>query len=157
MKLNDLQIKVVNNFLNLLVLEIADSYLNQLKKFKAKEVDEILLKFLDNAVFLAEETIDITNIKLTSHIRKITTKEQEKFKKAFVKKTSYSNMCLMLNFIYSVIKEKNKQEELFNNLYQWYETKENILIEKDIDIYKEVKPWLLTNKNMTYNNKLNRI
>jgi len=63
----------------------------------------------------------------------------------------------MLNFIYSVIKEKNKQEELFNNLYQWYETKENILIEKDIDIYKEVKPWLLTNKNMTYNNKLNRI
>jgi len=86
MKLNDLQIKVVNNFLNLLVLEIADSYLNQLKKFKAKEVDEILLKFLDNAVFLAEETIDITNIKLTSHIRKITTKEQEKFKKAFAKK-----------------------------------------------------------------------
>lgn len=65
MNLNDLQVKTVNNFLNLLILEIANSYLKQLKKFKAKEVDEILLKFLDESVFLAEETIDITNIKLT--------------------------------------------------------------------------------------------
>lgn len=144
MNLNDLQVKVVNNFLNLLVLEIADNYLNQLKNFKPKEVDEILLKFLDNSVFLAVETIDITNIKLSSDIKKITTKEQEQFKKAFAKKTSYSNMCIMLNFIYSVIKEKDKQEQLFNNLYQWYEEKEDILIKENIDIYKEIKPWLLT-------------
>ena len=157
MKLNNLQIKVVNNFLNLLVLEIANNYLNQLKKFKANTVDEILLKFLDESVFLAEATIDITNIKLASDIRKMTTKEKNQFKKAFDKKTSYSSMCIKLNFIYSVIKEKDKQEELFNNLYKWYETKEDTLIEKDIDIYKEIKPWLLTNNNMTYSNRLNRI
>lgn len=66
-------------------------------------------------------------------------------------------MCIILNFIYSVIKEKDKQEELFNNLYEWYGTKEDTLIKENIDIYKEIKPWLLTNNNMTYSNKLNRI
>lgn len=158
MKLNDLQVRVMNNFLNLLVIEIANNYLNKLKNFKAKEVDEIVLKFLDNSVFLADEKIDITNNDLNSRIVKLTVKEQKMFEKALSKKNSYSNMCAMLNFIYVLIKEEDKQEIWFKKLYNWYDTNETKLLNnQDVDIYKEIKPWLLIDKSNIYNGKNNWI
>lgn len=152
MKLNKLQVRVINNFLNLLVVEIANNYLDKLKNFRADEVDEIVLKFLDNSIFLAQEKIDIMNEERNSSIVKMSNKEIKKFEKATSKRNSYSNLFKMLNFIYIVIKEEEEQKILFNNLYSWYDKREDDLNQnQDLDIYKEIKPWIRnynTNSNL---------
>lgn len=87
----------------------------------------------------------------------MTKKEQEKFDKALNRKNVYSNMCKMLNFIYVLIKEEDQQEIWFQNLYSWYDINENNLLNnQDIDIYKEIKPWLNNNSNV-YSGKMSKI
>lgn len=73
----NLKTKVLNNFLNLLAINLADTYLETLKKYKSKDVDELVLNFLDQVVYLVDEEIDITNVKNSSKISKMNTKQKE--------------------------------------------------------------------------------
>lgn len=150
MILNDLQVKVINNFLNLWVTELANKYLNKIKyHFKKNEVDEIVLKYLDNSVYLSVEKIDIKNNKRNKSIKKMNSKELIKFKKATEKQNSYSKMFKELSYIYAIIKEEELQINLFNMLYNSYNKNEEKINEKDI--YKKISIELLTKNQNLFN------
>lgn len=170
MELKNLKINVINNFLNLLAIKLSEDYLKKLKNFQKNEVDELVLQFLDQSVFLAQEGIDITNQQRNEKIKKMNAKKAKKMNKALSKNSPYSNMCRSLNFIYVVVKEEEKQEELFNNLYHWYDKYEDKISDfnnikiwntstkntDSIDLYKEIKPWILAN-NSTYSSNTRKI
>lgn len=158
-----LKTKVLNNFLNLLAINLADTYLKTLKKYKSKDADELVLNFLDQIVYLVDEQIDITNVKNNARISKMNTKQKEKFNHALEKDIKYKKMCSKLNFIYRVIKEEITQEQLFTNIYQFYEKYDHEVLElfsiehqqKEIfDFFKEIKLLFKNNNTFLYKSNL---
>ncbi|WJG71009.1 hypothetical protein [Spiroplasma ixodetis] len=159
----NLKTKVLNNFLNLLAINLADTYLETLKKYKSKDVDELVLNFLDQIVYLVDEEIDITNVKNSSKISKMNTKQKEKFNNALRKDNKYRKMCSVLNFIYRVIKEEETQEQVFNNIYHFYEKSDAETLEifsndykekEKFDFFKEIKLKLKNSNSFLYKSNL---
>lgn len=158
-----LKTKVLNNFLNLLAINLADTYLETLKKYKSKDADELVLNFLDQIVYLVDEQIDITNVKNNARISKMNTKQKEKFNHALEKDIKYKKMCSKLNFIYRVIKEETTQEQLFTNIYQFYEKYDDEVLElfsiehqqkETFDFFKEIKLLFKNNNTFLYKSNL---
>ncbi|WP_342217547.1 hypothetical protein [Spiroplasma endosymbiont of Amphimallon solstitiale] len=101
--------------IDIVIIEIAEKYLDLLKKDKGKDVPELILNYLDKSVILTKKNIKIKKYK--NKINDFSEKEINDIHIFLEKNTKYKNLFEELNFIFNFIKNEDLQIDVFN---YWY-------------------------------------
>ncbi|MCL8209967.1 hypothetical protein [Spiroplasma attinicola] len=120
----ELQLKILNNFISININVLLDEYLNNLNQCNY----EIIFEYLDNLVEL-KKLDDKFSIK--DKIFKMNVKKIEKLKKAFSKQKNIKSLCERLNFLLFLIVSKESQDTLFLNLLDYFNELKTETIEKN--------------------------
>ncbi|MCL8210785.1 hypothetical protein LT336_00529 [Spiroplasma sp. JKS002671] len=136
--------EILNNFINLIIIDVATKYLLKLKKEKNKP-PKLIENYLTKAIYLLNkyETISISKMKNT--IKDINEKEQKEFALLFTTYKEYEWLCKELNFAYLIMIDEDLQNKTLNLLYDnIYEIKflfdnEKIITKEQIDINSVIK------------------
>lgn len=163
-----LKLSVLNRLINILILDLADKYIEKLKNYKAGDAPEKILKYLDSAVYFSTKYLKLNDdinesnneINLKSGLCVMSRSQKREFKRALKKSKDYKILFYQLNFIYCLFKYVELQEQIFHELYVKFinnENKEKLVSLKDEQydyFYENAKKKLsFTKYNNFFNNR----
>lgn len=141
---NQVNFEILNDFVNVIIMDVAKKYLLKLKKDTNKP-PMLIKNYLDKSIFLLQKykTLEISKMKNT--ISDFNTKEQQEFNKLFKEYQEYQELCQELNFAFILMIDEELQNKTLNLLYKnIYELKflvedEKIITKKQVDINSVIK------------------
>ncbi|WP_342190064.1 hypothetical protein [Spiroplasma endosymbiont of Dilophus febrilis] len=127
----ELKNEIIVNFSELLLKEVALTYLDLLRKYQKGDAHHLILEFLNVSVLLLDKVIvdeklwDKTDTSLLLDLKNsifLAEKGKEKrlTKALETTKKAYKYLFIKLNFLFSLIKDKDMQEKLFLDIYNIY-------------------------------------
>lgn len=129
--------EILNDFINMIVMDVAQKYVFKLKNEK-KKPPKLIEEYLDEAILLIKkyQTLEISKMKNT--IVDIDTKQQLVFNQLFLEDQEYEWLCKELNFAYLLIIDESLQDKtldlLYDNVYEY-----KILVNQDLITKKQIK------------------
>lgn len=109
---------ILEKFINNLLLDLCNQYLNKLRINKLDKIPNIIINFLDVAKVLISKKVKICD--LAPHIIRMPLKEKREYICAFEHAKEFRQFFNILNFIYCLIKTESLQMRFFNKLYSYF-------------------------------------
>lgn len=136
---------ILEKFINNLLLDLYNQYLNKLKINKLTKIPSVIIKFLDVTKVLINKKIKIYDIE--PHITKMSLKEKREHIYAIEQAEEFRQFFNILNFIYCLIKTESLQIQFFNKLYLHFKLVDddfikNFQVNKKIHYYKILDSFL---------------
>lgn len=140
---NKIDFEILNGFINMVIMTVAQKYVDKLKKDK-KMPPKFVESYLDSSVFLLKkyQPIEISRVKNT--IASINEEEQKAFDAFFQEDKEYEFLCKELNFAFLLMIDKKLQEKtlslIYDNIYEYkILINQELITKKQIDIEKVIE------------------
>ncbi|MBE4704430.1 hypothetical protein [Spiroplasma platyhelix] len=140
--------KILNAFINMIIMDVAQKYILKLKE-ERKKPPKLIEDYLDKSVLLLNKYKPLEISKMKNTIGNIDKEEQDKFNKLFEEHKDYEWLCKELNFAFLLMIDKELQEKtlvlIYDNVYEYkFLINQEIINKKIVDINKVIEK---SNKN----------